>query len=97
MNPKLADFFGAGASPQFLKLLVAKLKHVVFSPSDFCIEEGDQGHEVYFLSRGRVIVVVGQKQVGTLMNGDIFGEVALLIPGLVRTASIIAAEFCEAQ
>ena len=33
----------------------------------------------------------------TLTNGDCFGEIALLVPGLRRTASIVALTFCEAQ
>ena len=36
-------------------------------------------------------------QVATLTNGDCFGEIALLVPGLRRTASIVALTFCEAQ
>ena len=61
MNQKLRGLLGAGESsthPQFIKVLVTKMVQVVFSPGDFCIEEGDQGQEVYFLSRGTVVVVV---------------------------------------
>jgi CRP-like cAMP-binding protein len=90
---------------------------------------------VYFLSRGIVAIVAGERQVATLhlftartapsghttstspyvlhpltcytplhpyqvatlTNGDCFGEIALLVPGLRRTASIVALTFCEAQ
>ena len=100
MNQKLRGLLGAGESsthPQFIKVLVTKMVQVVFSPGDFCIEEGDQGQEVYFLSRGTVVVVVCKRQVATLVAGDCFGEIALLVPGCKRTASIVAADFCEAH
>ena len=33
----------------------------------------------------------------TLSGGDCFGEIALLVPGMRRTASIVAITFCEAH
>ena len=36
-------------------------------------------------------------QVATLSGGDCFGEIALLVPGARRTASIVAMSFCEAH
>jgi|EP00966_Prymnesium_polylepis_P115214 CRP-like cAMP-binding protein len=69
---------------------------VVFSPGDFIIEEGDHGNEVFFLGIGTVAVLAGGRQVATLNDGACFGEIALLVPGALRTASIMAVVFSEA-
>jgi len=99
LNPKFMDVLGGGGvpKPQFLKNLVSRMEHVVFSPGDFCIEQGEVGHEVFFLSLGRVVVVANQVQVATRTSGDCVGEIALLLPDVVRTASIVAEAFCEAH
>ena len=101
LNPKFIGIMGGsgkgGASPQFIKLLVARMQHVVFSPGDFCIEEGEIGQEVFFLSAGVVAVIARKKHVASLKSGDCFGEIALLLEGIVRTASIVASAFCEAH
>ena len=41
--------------------------------------------------------MVKTKAVAKLSRGDCFGEIALLVPGTKRTASIVAATFCECQ
>ena len=64
----------------FIKALVRKLNLVVFSPGDFAMEEGEIGEEVYFLSRGTVAIIAGERHVATLSGGDCFGEIALLTP-----------------
>ena len=46
---------------------------------------------------GRYLEIPAGHQVATLTNGDCFGEIALLVPGLRRTASIVAQTFCEAH
>ena len=35
------------------------------------------------------------RDVAQLSDGDCFGEITLLLPGLKRTASIVALTFCE--
>ena len=102
LNPKFVGILGGGADGgvqqgKFIKALVRKLSLVVFSPGDFAMEEGEVGEEVYFLSRGRVAVIAGERQVATLSSGACFGEIALLVPGALRTASIVAVTFCEAH
>ena len=53
------------------------------------IREGEGGDEMYFVSRGELSVIVGEKVVHTLKDGDFFGEVALMYD-TPRTASITA-------
>ena len=100
LSPKMLDMFSDDAGnmdPCFLKHLVLRLQLSVFSIGDTIIEEGDIGVEVYFLSHGTVEVIVRSKAVAKLSHGDCFGEIALLVPGTKRTASIVAACFCECQ
>ncbi|KAL1500250.1 hypothetical protein AB1Y20_012918 [Prymnesium parvum] len=99
LNPKLMAVMGGagGAHPQFIKVLVTTMEHVVFSPGDFCIEEGEHGHEVFFLVLGRVSVVANKVRVASRVPGDCIGEIALLLPDVVRTASVVAEVFSEAQ
>ena len=103
LHPKFVGILTGGADDEddfterrmFIKLLVTKMQLVVFSPGDFAIEEGDAGHEVFFLGQGTVAVIAGGTQVATLTDGACFGEIALLVPGALRTASIVALAFCE--
>lgn len=84
-------------SAQIIKRLVEKMDHVVFSPGDFAIEEGDLGTDMFFLSTGSATVIVRKVQVAVLNAGDCFGEIALLVPNVMRTASVVALAFCEAH
>ena len=99
MSPAMSAILrpdGGAVDPSFLKLLVRHLVAVCFSPSDFIIEEGDQGNEVYFLASGILDVLKGETTVATLKSGACFGEIALLVPNATRTASIIARSFSNA-
>lgn len=102
MNPKFIGIIGINkgsgmAHPQVIKRLVEKMVLVMFSPGDFAMEERDIGNEIYFLTAGSVAVIVRKAHVATLYSGDCFGEIALLIRGVVRTASVVALTFCEAH
>eukprot|EP00966_Prymnesium_polylepis_P106009 2454918-Prymnesium_polylepis.1 len=87
LNPKFVGILSGGEEEgeeaftekkTFIKLLVAKMTMIVFSPGDFAIEEGDFGNEVYFIATGTVAVLAGGMQVATLNDGACFGEIALL-------------------
>jgi len=67
----------------------------LFSAGDFAVEEGDVGSEVYFIAHGTLQVLVQNREMTLLSDGDCFGEIALLLPGTRRTASIVAVTFCE--
>ncbi|MGH7897676.1 MAG: cyclic nucleotide-binding domain-containing protein, partial [Candidatus Binatia bacterium] len=62
----------------FLHSLALSLKPVVAAPGDEIIRKGDDGNEMYFVARGEVEVVDGAKRIGTLKDGDFFGETSLL-------------------
>jgi glucose-6-phosphate 1-dehydrogenase len=82
-------------SAVFLHSLSLMLKPDVFAPGDFIIRKGDTGSEMFFVVRGEVEALVdGDKVVGTLREGDFFGETALLL-SQPRTASVRAKTHCD--
>ena len=59
------------------------------------IHQGDSSDDsFYVLKLGKCSVMVDGKNVGTIVPGASFGEVALTLPGQARTASIVASEAC---
>ena len=78
-------------SPGFIDILVRAMKPLFCSKDDCIVSEGEQGAEMYFLTRGRVEVLHigtrtdGHAKVAELEPGAYFGEIALLdqtIPGV---------------
>jgi sulfate permease, SulP family len=73
-----------GLSPSEVKFLRRHCQRCYFQPGDMVFREADNGDALYFLAHGRVDVSIylstlGQnKRLQTLLNGAIFGEMALL-------------------
>ncbi len=88
--------FFQGMDEGFVRSLVALLKPQVFCPGDRIISLGEIGHEMYFLSRGKVDVLSenGEVVVHSYHSGDFFGELALLYAAK-RTATVMAATHCD--
>merc|ERR1711988_852520 len=80
---------------KFLESIIFHLKPEIYPPSEFIITENDIGHEMFFLARGEAKLVKGREPVAALKEGTYFGEVALLVPGVRRSASVVATTFCE--
>ena len=79
----------------FIEEVVKCLKPRVCLPSTFVVRKGDQGNEMYFISRGELNVVSDEdKVVFTYKDGGFFGEIALLYD-IKRTASIVARTYCD--
>jgi glucose-6-phosphate 1-dehydrogenase len=79
----------------FLHNLAMMLKPVVYSAGDDIVRKGDPGHEMYFICRGQVEVFDGGgKLLGTLGEGDYFGEMSLL-HSEPRIATVRAAATCD--
>lgn len=83
-----------GADEFFIREVIEKLEHIVFLPGDFVIRQGEFGDCMYFLSTGRVEVIVNEKKVAVLTEGSPFGETALL-QNERRNASIKAITYCD--
>jgi len=83
-------------SPALRDVLLMALKPQTFAPDGYITREGEVGKEIYFISRGRVEITAndGQKQHGTLEDGDYFGDLSLILREK-RTASVKAMTYCE--
>jgi len=72
-----------------------KARLVAFSDGQHVIKQGTVGMALYFGQSGSCKIVVNGTQVGSLGNGCMFGECALVLTSL-RTADVIADGFFEA-
>lgn len=54
------------------------------------ITEGEAGDACYFLVQGKATVVQNMRVINQLQTGDMFGEISLLQPQLLRTATVVA-------
>jgi len=59
-------------------------------PGQKIITEGERGDACFFIIQGQASVVQNFKIVSRLKSGDAFGEIALLRPELLRTATVMA-------
>ena len=81
--------------PVFLHNLAMALRPVVYEAGETILRKGDPGREMYFICRGQVDVLDGAgKRLGTLGEGDFFGELSLL-RSEPRTATIRATAPCD--
>jgi len=59
-----------------LRVLALSLRLAVYGPGDYVCRKGDIGREMYFVSRGRLVVLADDRKIfATLSDGDYFGEV----------------------
>ncbi|MBC7952978.1 MAG: cyclic nucleotide-binding domain-containing protein [Rhodospirillaceae bacterium] len=75
----------------------AKLERVSFAAGERIFSQGDAGDAAYILQQGRVTLFQHHEghriEVGDIVSGEIFGEMAVLDGGH-RSASAVAAEDC---
>ena len=81
--------------PSATKALVVKLGLAVYSPADSVVEEGDVGHEIFFVASGTLTVSIKHRRLMTLSAGACFGEIAVLLPNTRRSATVTAQTFAE--
>ena len=60
------------------------------------IREGRRGGEFFVLLDGAVDVTKGDRRINQLGPGDFFGEIALIAPSAVRTATVTASTDLDA-
>ncbi len=69
-----------GTSHDFINAIAFNLQPVIYTPNDLIIKEGDQGHEMFFIIKGKLKVYKNKTpdKFIEIKDGDFFGEIALL-------------------
>ena len=88
----LANNIDLSFNPQLIEKLTKRLKICTFTPEDEIVIQGQDGENLYIISKGECIVSVANhlninKNIWILKTGDIFGEVALIY-NWKRTATV---------
>lgn len=85
----------AGFKDDELETLISLSDFETFEPGHVIVTEGDFGDSMYVILCGRVAVTAGSEntpvQLAELVNGDFFGELALVDDG-ARSASVTASD-----
>ena len=67
------------ATESFIREIASEMRALVVTPGEFVFHSGDPAGNMYFISRGNLEVVdSGGQVIGSLSDGDFFGEMALL-------------------
>lgn len=84
----------ADLNEQEIRALIDRSSSAVYKTGEKIISEGEEGHSMFVILRGRVQVFAAGLEIATLGEGDFFGEIALVDDGL-RSADVFALEDCE--
>jgi len=84
------------ADASLIRDIILQLEPVVFTPGDYIVRAGELGRDMFFISKGSVLVISADETItyATLNAGQFFGEISLLL-SMPRTATIKAAGFCD--
>mgnify|MGYP001484371177 CR=1 FL=1 len=88
MHLRNSSFF-IDIAPEVLVEIARLGEDVFLQPGEVLFTEGDPADGLYFLMVGELDVLMGEKKVNTMHEGEVLGEIALLDSGL-RSASIRA-------
>lgn len=73
-----------------IRAIVSNLKFVKYKKKDFVVKENDDSSEIFFIFNGECQVFSGNKIVGQLKSGLVFGETGAIFK-TKRNASVICA------
>ncbi|MEK8129628.1 Crp/Fnr family transcriptional regulator [Paenibacillus filicis] len=83
--------FFQGIDPELLKRIVPYVQEKTYRKGTLIFLEGSEGNEIYFIASGSVSIHTFNKSKKVILaffqEGDYFGEMALIKPGLVRSAT----------
>jgi CRP-like cAMP-binding protein len=79
----------SGLSKRELNRLAADTDELTFAPGETVVREGDLGETMFVVLEGEGKVVRSGKDLGTVLPGDFFGELAA-IDAQPRSASVVA-------
>ena len=86
----------SGLSPLELKTLAQSVYQRVYEPGETIFHQNHRGFGMYVIARGSVAIRGrgrdGEYLITTLREGSFFGELALVEPENIRTASAVAQE-----
>jgi len=84
------------ADASLIRDIILQLEPVVFTPGDYVVRAGELGRDMFFISKGSVLVLSADEKTtyATLNAGQFFGEISLLL-SMPRTATIKASGFCD--
>jgi CRP-like cAMP-binding protein len=88
---KMARVPSMSSEPRKFGLFRNALKTSVRPGGTTIFREGDQGHSMFAIKRGRVAITVAGNTVDVLAEEEIFGEMALL-EHATRTATVVTPE-----
>jgi CRP-like cAMP-binding protein len=71
-------FFFQDKDPGFISYMVPKLRSISLQPGDTLYKEHDYPDEVYFMTRGKVNLLISDIAFKTYVEGSYFGEVEIL-------------------
>ncbi|MFC5700549.1 Crp/Fnr family transcriptional regulator [Cohnella faecalis] len=83
--------FFADIEPELLGRIVPYMREKTFKKGELIFLEGDEGNEIYFVGSGAISIHTFDRSkkvtLAILREGEYFGEMALMKPGLVRSAT----------
>lgn len=79
----------SGGTDADLRALAASFMERRMATGEWIVREGERGGEMFLLLAGKCVVLSGDREVGGVVVGQVFGEIASLTGG-VRMASVRA-------
>jgi len=76
------------------KLICFNLRPLELLPRDVLFEQGELASGFFIVVRGEAEIIMDGQKIGTLIEGDSFGEIALHSEEGVRTATVQCTESC---
>lgn len=68
---------------------------ITLRPGEFLFREGDEADALYIVARGSLRILSGSAVYEVVQTGGIVGEMAIVDPGVPRSASVIAGTYAE--